>query len=888
MFLFPLASARAQPLRRRHRALQHDACLIVAAVAFAMTCRAVAAAEPQPPEDWRDQVIYFAMIDRFDDGDPRNNDQGAGEYDPRDHRRFSGGDLAGLTRRLDYVAGLGATAVWITPPVANQWWNDKAQYGGYHGYWASDFTGVDAHFGTRASYRAFADALHARGMRLVQDIVVNHTADYFGYDGAYDPAHPERGFVLRSQYDGRNAPGPAPFDRNDARDAVQRADGIYHWTPAIRDFRQRRQELDWQLAELDDLNTEHPEVRQAMRRIHGDWIRDIGVDAFRIDTAFYVPPEFFADFMHADDPGAPGVLKVAADAGIRDFHLFGEGFGVDKPFDNAMARKIDGYMRDAEGRPLLPGMLNFPLYGTLGDVFARGHAPAELRHRIEDTMRTHADPWRMPTFVDNHDVDRFLAGGDEAGLKQALLSILTLPGIPTLYYGTEQGFRAPRAAMFAGGHGSGGRDHFDTGAPLYRWLQRAIALRRGDRVFSRGTPQVLDANPAAPGAIAWRMDHDGRSALVVFNSAARPQLLDALDTSLPPGTPLQPLFAIDGDAPPLQVDRDGRVTLVLPPRAGFVWRAEAAAPVPAHAPRRDTSLPDITIDAPTHGDGDLAISGRAPGLSRLQLVVDGDLASAQAVAVDRDGRWRATLRTDDMLDPAIPHRLVACDPASGRMSAAHRFTIARRWTRVASIDDPLDDDHGPSGRYTYPDDPGWRTPRPADLRGATLWASGGALRVQLRMRALVADWNPANGFDHVAFTLFLRLPGRIDGASLLPQQSARMPDGSRWHLRLRAHGWSNALFAADGADAQHEGRILGESARIEVDPAADTVSFTLPARALGHPDSLDGLAVYATTWDYDGGYRALGGTAGPHRFGGGAADGPKVMDDLWLRVGDAR
>ena len=877
------ASMRTRCLRLRDRALQHAA--FAAVIAWVPVC---AASTPASADDWRDQIIYFAMIDRFDDGDPHNNDQGAGEYDPADGRKFSGGDLAGLTRRLDYIARLGATSVWITPPVANQWWNERAQYGGYHGYWTSDFTAVDAHFGTRNAYRVFADALHARGMRLVQDIVVNHTADYFGYDGAYDPAQPERGFVLRPQRDGRSAPAPAPFDRNDARDAAQRADGIYHWTPTIRDFRERRQELAWQLADLDDLNTEHSEVRRALRKVYGDWIRDIGVDAFRIDTAFYVPPDFFADFMHADDPHAPGVLKVAADAGIRDFHLFGEGFAVDRPFDNAMARKIDGYMRDADGRALLPGMLNFPLYGTLGDVFARGHAPAELRHRIEDMMRTHADPWRMPTFVDNHDVDRFLVGGDEAGLKQALLSILTLPGIPTLYYGTEQGFREQRAAMFADGHGSSGRDHFDTDAPLYRWLQRTIALRRGDRLFSRGTPRVLDANPAAPGAIAWRMDHEGRTALIVLNSASRPQLLDALDTGLPPGTTLEPLFAIDGDAPPLRVDLDGRVTLVLPPRAGFVWHVHTTTHASRVVPASNAA--DVRIDATsaTRSEGDLAISGRAPGLSQVQLVVDGDLASARTVAVDHKGRWQATLRTDDMLDPAIPHRVVARDPVSGRVSQAHRFTISRRWTRIASVDDPLDDDHGPTGRYTYPDDPGWRTSRPADLRGATVWASGGALRVQLRMRALVADWNPANGFDHVAFTLFLRLPGRKDGASLLPQQSAHMPDDGRWHLRLRSHGWSNALFSFDGASEQHEGRNLGESARIEVDRTAGTVTFTLPARALGHPDSLDGLAVYATTWDYDGGYRALDETAGPHRFGGGRPDDPKVMDALWLEAGDFR
>src|SRR5688500_11976409 len=90
-----------------------------------------------PSPDWRDQVVYLAMIDRFADGDPANNDQGADEYDPADPRKYSGGDLRGLVARLDYIEGLGATALWITPHFANQWWNPGGSYGGYHGYWAS-------------------------------------------------------------------------------------------------------------------------------------------------------------------------------------------------------------------------------------------------------------------------------------------------------------------------------------------------------------------------------------------------------------------------------------------------------------------------------------------------------------------------------------------------------------------------------------------------------------------------------------------------------------------------------------------------------------------------------------------------------------------------------
>ena len=103
--------------------------LLLAPVLAAMVWSAPAA---RPALDWRDQILYFVLTDRFDDGNPRNNDQGAGEYDPSDRRRFSGGDLAGLRRRLDYIQALGVTGLWISPPVLNQWWNGS--YGGYHGY----------------------------------------------------------------------------------------------------------------------------------------------------------------------------------------------------------------------------------------------------------------------------------------------------------------------------------------------------------------------------------------------------------------------------------------------------------------------------------------------------------------------------------------------------------------------------------------------------------------------------------------------------------------------------------------------------------------------------------------------------------------------------------
>lgn len=869
------------PSLSRHSSIRCTA--LAVGLACALTTAAAASAPPEEAAaaapDWRDQVLYLVMIDRFDDGDPGNSDQGQGEYDPADPRKFSGGDLAGVERRLDYIRGLGATAVWITPPVANRWWSEAARFGGYHGYWARDFKAVDAHFGTLVDYRRLADAMHGHGMLLVQDVVVNHVADYHGWRGEHDPARPERNFELRPEADGTTAPTQPPFDRNDVRRPEDRAAAIYHWNPEIRDHADRTQQLDWQLADLDDLNTDNPAVQAALRESYAWWIREVGVDGFRVDTVFHVKPEFFEAFVHGDDPKAPGMRRVAAAAGKPEFHLFGEGFGVDRPYEETVARKIERYVRADDGRPRLPGMINFPLYGTLGDVFARRHPPGELGHRIESMMRVHADPWRMSTFVDNHDVDRFLAGGDEAGLKQALLAIMTLPGMPTIYYGTEQGFREQRAAMFAGGYGAGGRDRFDADAPLYRYIGELAALRREHRVFSRGTPRVLAANAAAPGAIAWTMRWEDELALVAFNTADRPTLLDGLDPGLPAGTRLVPRYGLGAEPPPLTLDGRSPIHLVLPPHSAMVWTRAGivALEAPDAAPRAA-----LSIDAaPASTAGDLVVSGRARGVTSLRIVVDGDLAAAQTVAPDGGGRWTATVRTDDMIEPGLVHRIVAWDPATRTASAAHAFKVDRAWRSLARVDDPTGDDTGPNGRYVYPDGEGWRRHRPADLRGAEVWRSGDALRLRVSMPTLVSEWNPLLGFDHVAFAIFLELPGRPGGVAAMPQQNADLPDGMRWHLRLRTWGWSNALFGSDGASADADGTVAAIAARVDVDRQARTVTWTLPARAFAGAD-LSGARIHVTTWDYDGGYRPLAPEASGNTFGGGAATDPKVMDAMTI------
>lgn len=838
-----------------------------------------------PSPDWRDQVLYFVMTDRFADGNPHNNDQGAGEHRPGDPSRYQGGDLAGLAQRLDYIRGLGATGLWITPPVANQWLDPTGLNAGYHGYWAEHFMEVDRHLGSLADYQRLSDALHRRGMTLVQDIVLNHTGNYFGYGPDWTAADPARAYLAHTATPPVPRPGQPPFHLNDPRDAAARQAGIYHWTPEVRDYRDVVQEHSFQMAGLDDLDTGNPAVRRALRRSYGHWIRKVGVDAFRVDTAFYMPPQDLADFLYAKDAEAPGVLAVARRTGRHRFHVFGEGFGIDRPGEDTQARKIESYMRGPRGEALLPGMLNFPLYGAIGDAFARGRPPAELGERITRMMQVHRQPHLMPSFVDNHDVDRFLAGGSPAGLQQALLALMTLPGIPIVYYGTEQGFTAQRAAMFAAGVGSGGRDHYDAQAPLYRAIAASTALRRSHRVLSRGTPSVLHGNAARPGALAWRMDrHAGRagtgSALVVFNTADGDSLLPALDTGLPPGTVLRGLHGLHGPPPDVVVGAGGRLSLRLAARSGQVWVAgpRRAAVAPPSARITLDAMAAVPGAALVRHAGDFTVGGTAWGVSALQVVVDGDLAQATTVAPGADGRWRGLVDTAAMVDPGVRHTVVAWADGAA-VSAVHPFQVVRPWQTVIDQADPAGDDRGPDRRTTYPTDPGWGALRQMDLRRVRVDTAGGALRLVLTMNEISRTWNPANGFDHVAFTVYIELPGRDDGATLMPLQHGTLPAGMRWHLRLRAGGWSNALHAFTGASAEVEGTPVTPGATLDVDRAARTVSFTLPAAALGRLPSLRGARLFVTTWDYDGGYRALGPVAGPYSMGGGAADGLRVMDD---------
>lgn len=268
-----------------------------------------------------DEVFYFVMTDRFQNGDA-SNDQGgltgdalATGYDPAHKGFYNGGDLAGLRSQLDYIDGLGTTAIWLTPsfknrPVQGEGVNASA---GYHGYWVTDFTQIDPHLGTNAELEGLIQDAHDRGIKVYFDIITNHTADVIDYeegqhayiDQATDPYRDADGNAFDpSDYAGA---GADPFPALDPATSFPYTPTV---TPEDADLKvpawlndptlyHNRGDSTWEgesvtfgdFVGLDDLMTEHPTVVNGFVDVYEDWI-DLGIDGFRIDTAKHVNFEF--------------------------------------------------------------------------------------------------------------------------------------------------------------------------------------------------------------------------------------------------------------------------------------------------------------------------------------------------------------------------------------------------------------------------------------------------------------------------------------------------------------------------------------------------------------------------------------------------------------------
>lgn len=828
--------------------------------------------------DWGDQVIYFVMTDRFDDGDPSNNDQGAGEFDPRYNSHYSGGDLQGITRRLDYIRALGATAVWITPPVANQWWDPWNSYSGYHGYWALDFTNVDAHYGTLSDYQDLSRALHSRGMYLVQDIVCNHTGNFFDMDGGRYRAN------TNSKPDFR--PSQPPFDLNDYGNPSHRAAHIYNWTPAVKDYQDTNQVLTYQMSGLDDLNTTNPRVIKALKDSFRFWIDQAGVDAYRIDTAIYVDHAFWRDFHHSTNPDSSGIITHARAAGKSNFLTFGETWVNVEPFDDQGDLLAASYQGTPQA-PEMPSVINFPLHVNLARVFAEGKPTAILGYSLSNAMRLYSNPRTLVNFVDNHDMNRFLTSASPYALRQALLFILTIPGIPVIYYGTEQMFTETRASMFRHGYGSGGTDHFDTSGEMFRFISNAVRMRLEHAVFRKGRPTVLKTSLSQSGVLAYRMDYGKDTALIILNTSDAPILMDNLATGLPEGTSLRLLAGLTRTDRAQTVGPDGFISLRLMQRSGMVLLSDGlkSAPAKPQSSVRITGFADKSVLS-----ANLIISGACSNTTRVSLLVNGDLQRSIKAEILPGGIWRAVLPAEDLDNGVHTLCALAADPAGELFSVSdsREFTVQIPFIPAGNWQDPTGDDHGPAGRYVYPTDPSF-TNRHCDIERVELFRGGRSLRVSVTMaRPLSTMWNPKFGFDHVSLSVFLSFPSPPPGnpgSAFMPGQNAVLPAGMKWHTMALLGGWMSYLYSAKGADAVQFGTTISPAPRLNVDPKTRRIDITFSGSSLPGVTNPAGIRVYVAAWDYDGlesSFRKILPAPEAYSFGGGRPGDPLVMDDTGI------
>lgn len=402
-----------------------------------------AAAAVNPHRITKDDMIYFIMTDRFYDGDT-SNDKDVNRDDPS---AYHGGDFQGVIDKLDYIKSLGFTTIWITPVVQNQ-------AGGYHGYWATDFYKTDSHLGSIGKLKELVKKAHSKDMKVIVDLVVNHTGQQHPW--VSDPAFR----------------------------------GWFHEQADISDYNDQDEVENGWLAGLPDLDQGNPKVAKYLTDMALWWIKETGIDGYRLDTMKHVPISFWQKFIGAVKKNYP------------DFYTIGEVYDGDVNF-------LSKYQSTG-----VDGLLDFPIYYAVNDVFKNGSPEAKLEVAIDNSGAL-KNRSLMGTFIDNHDVERFsnnLGEFKDQKLKQALTFLLTYTGIPIMYYGTEIGME--------GGADPDNRRDMDWGAKsaVTDYLKRLTSIRKSNRELTDGDIKVFGEDPDI---LSYSRIRGGSSIIVVFNMLDR-------------------------------------------------------------------------------------------------------------------------------------------------------------------------------------------------------------------------------------------------------------------------------------------------------------------------------------------------------------------------------
>ncbi|MFF1510706.1 pullulanase-type alpha-1,6-glucosidase [Streptomyces sp. NPDC058326] len=651
---------------------KRTAVALAAALCAALVPAIPAAAAPRPPappsdralaaeparQDLTREQFYFVLPDRFANGDTSNDRGGlTGSrtrtgFDPTDKGFYQGGDLKGLTQRLDYIKGLGTTAIWMAPIFKNRpvQGEGKDASAGYHGYWITDFTQVDPHFGTNEDLEKLIAAAHAKGMKVFFDVITNHTADTVDY------AEKKYGYRPKGAYpyldkDGRPFDDRAAIGKVDADSfpytPVQKAEKADTKVPAwLNDptVYHNRGDSTWvgESAEygdfvgLDDLWTERPEVVEGMKRIYEKWVRDFKIDGFRIDTVKHVDLDFWTQWATALD-------AYAKKRGREDFFMFGEVYSADTTVTAPYVTR---------GR--LDATLDFP-FQDAARAFASQGAGADRLAKVfaEDYRYTtdKANAYEQVTFLGNHDMGRFGTflkqdnphATDAELLRRARLAnelMFLSRGNPVIYSGDEQGFtgaggdKDARQPLFAaeaadyldddqlGTDRTHASDAYDTKHPVYTSVAALSRLTKTHPALRDGIQQERYAEGSV--YAFSRTDAKARTEyLVATNSATT----DRTVTVPVDSANFRALYGGQGAV----AASGGKVTVTVPALSSLVLKADAPLPAPAAKPTVDLKAPA----AGSTGTVELTADVTGGGLNRVVFA-----------AQTGDGRWQ-TLGTAD-------------------------------------------------------------------------------------------------------------------------------------------------------------------------------------------------------------------------------------------------
>jgi glycosidase len=662
---------------------------------------------------------YFVMADRFANGSTANDtgglapDRMVSGFDPTSKGFYHGGDLTGLAGKLDYIQGLGTTAIWLTPSFKNKAVQTEDGSAGYHGYWITDFTQIDPHLGTNQDLADLISAAHARGMKVYFDIITNHTADVVGFqEGERVGYRSKAAFPYKdaagNTFDDAAVAGSSAFPALDAATSFP-----YH--PVLAPGEEHLKVPDWlndvtlyhnrgdssfagesstygDFVGLDDLFTENPRVVDGMIDIYKDWIGGFGVDGFRIDTMKHVNDEFWQKF-------GPEVLKYAHSVGKKDFFMFGEVYDTSRDFTSKYTTSNS-----------MQAVLDFP-FQQAARSYASASAPATTLQKLflGDDWYTDADSnvYQLPTFLGNHDMGRIGAfisqdndGASDAEkvardrLAHELLYFSR--GNPVVYYGDEQGFTGMTTEGKAGGDQLARQDMFASQTPEYLddTLLGTGAPQKGDSFLTdsplytsiAGLAEVVRDNPALrTGAHQDRFAEDtaGVYAFSRIDAKAQREYVVAVNNTGAARTAKVPTYLAErpftkvyggGDAATrLKTAADKTLGVTVPRFSAVVYESNgripdsAAAPTPVlgtpTATGTDNTRVNVTADLPHDSFYEVTFQARVPG---------GEGAAGEWASIGTDDTYPyQVFHATEGMDPGTPleYRAVALDNA-GHTSAS--------------------------------------------------------------------------------------------------------------------------------------------------------------------------------------------------------------------------